>query len=554
MARWMMPKRELATPSLLRPERALLEASWIAALALLALNDHWLKHAGLLPSWLTGKLSDFAGLYVAPALLATLVRAHTRRAWLACHAAVFAGFAAINLDATCAAWCARWMHELGFDWRIVTDAEDLIAAPALFASWRWLTPAMTRPVLGASLRVRRVLEPGLFAFGMLCSMATSDDDGFYDISVSGPHLHNPSHDKVTVLVRPLRESIRLDCDVVAKDPGALIPEAAFDVARAYELDEHENVGLPWNSGDCAAVRLSGGALPPAIVFWKADDPFAHEVPPTYDSTDTWQPGVIVLVSKNHQLSSYHDEGGYLYEVQSTRPENAESCSVADEARRPAFSTDLPVGTLKLTSGDIGPDGCVALRTQRVITGPPSPAGAADADAGSLGDEDAGAQPEPVREPSSATYVCVPTGMFPFHRGDVVEINPDQREAGRPRLHMLQRDARGLPVTELDIVAIRDSDFVTPIDMRLQRRETCRYILDEQCAQTSVAAELAVKVGKQMVTLRAGDTEHVSAAGFAVDLALPIAQSRALLDTKCAGGSPLPGGDAELVAVMHWEGT
>lgn len=44
----------------------------LKALALLALNDHVLKGAGLLPGWLTGKLSDFTGLYFAPLLLAEL--------------------------------------------------------------------------------------------------------------------------------------------------------------------------------------------------------------------------------------------------------------------------------------------------------------------------------------------------------------------------------------------------------------------------------------------------------------------------------------------------
>jgi hypothetical protein len=42
-----------------------------AALSVLVLNDHWLKGAGLLPGWLTGKLSDFAGLIVAPILVTT---------------------------------------------------------------------------------------------------------------------------------------------------------------------------------------------------------------------------------------------------------------------------------------------------------------------------------------------------------------------------------------------------------------------------------------------------------------------------------------------------
>jgi hypothetical protein len=40
-------------------------AFWVA-LAVLALNDHYLEGAGLVPGWLTGKLSDFAGLVVAP--------------------------------------------------------------------------------------------------------------------------------------------------------------------------------------------------------------------------------------------------------------------------------------------------------------------------------------------------------------------------------------------------------------------------------------------------------------------------------------------------------
>lgn len=52
---------------------ALFTRVWpVAAMALVALNDHVLKGAGLLPGWLTGKLSDFAGLYFAPLLVAEL--------------------------------------------------------------------------------------------------------------------------------------------------------------------------------------------------------------------------------------------------------------------------------------------------------------------------------------------------------------------------------------------------------------------------------------------------------------------------------------------------
>src|SRR5262245_66476670 len=41
----------------------------LAAVLLLAVNDHLLKGWGLLPAWLTGKLSDFAGVFFFPLLL-----------------------------------------------------------------------------------------------------------------------------------------------------------------------------------------------------------------------------------------------------------------------------------------------------------------------------------------------------------------------------------------------------------------------------------------------------------------------------------------------------
>ena len=55
--------------------RALASPGFVLALVVLVLNDHVLKQA--YPGWVTGKLSDVAGLVVAPLLLAvplTLLR------------------------------------------------------------------------------------------------------------------------------------------------------------------------------------------------------------------------------------------------------------------------------------------------------------------------------------------------------------------------------------------------------------------------------------------------------------------------------------------------
>lgn len=83
----------------LSPRRALLRWPFLLALAVLLLNDHLLKGAGLLPGWLTGKLSDVAGLYVAPVVLAALIGIETRTgAWLVA-LVIGLGFTGLQLSA-----------------------------------------------------------------------------------------------------------------------------------------------------------------------------------------------------------------------------------------------------------------------------------------------------------------------------------------------------------------------------------------------------------------------------------------------------------------------
>ena len=65
----------VANAAPLEPWRALRHPLWWMALVLLLANDHVPTGAGLLPAALTGKLSDVAGLVVAPALLATILGA-----------------------------------------------------------------------------------------------------------------------------------------------------------------------------------------------------------------------------------------------------------------------------------------------------------------------------------------------------------------------------------------------------------------------------------------------------------------------------------------------
>lgn len=134
----------------------------IACLAILALNDWVLKPTDL-PRWLTGKLSDFAGLAVFP-LVATAAFDVTlnliwrfgvdvdftlRRAKLAVAIALTGGvFACMKLVPDVAIAVA---NTLGFAFghaHVMPDPTDLVALPALAFSWWWGTKTIARGSYG----------------------------------------------------------------------------------------------------------------------------------------------------------------------------------------------------------------------------------------------------------------------------------------------------------------------------------------------------------------------------------------------------------------------
>jgi hypothetical protein len=164
----------------LDPRRALLHPVWWCALALMALNDHVWKSGGVLPGLVTGKLSDFSGLLVAPAALAVLVGARSRLQLATLHLAVGVWFAAMNLHAPFAATWAELTRWLPFTpWRPIVDSEDPIALPMLCVSWRVLVPAMAREP-GLRLRWREALQVAALGIGATFLLASepAEPDNF----------------------------------------------------------------------------------------------------------------------------------------------------------------------------------------------------------------------------------------------------------------------------------------------------------------------------------------------------------------------------------------
>jgi hypothetical protein len=134
----------------------------LVCLAILFVND-WVLKPSELPRWLTGKLSDFAGLAVFP-LVATAafdlvlyaawkVGANvdfTLRRWKLATAIALTGgvFAVMKVVPEVALAIARTIGVVFGPTRIMPDPTDLVALPALAFAWWFGTKALRRGAYG----------------------------------------------------------------------------------------------------------------------------------------------------------------------------------------------------------------------------------------------------------------------------------------------------------------------------------------------------------------------------------------------------------------------
>ncbi|WP_143120928.1 hypothetical protein [Streptosporangium canum] len=129
----------------------------VVATIVLLINDHVLK--ALWPGLVTGKLSDVAGLLVAPPLLA-LVRVPALGATIA----TGTGFVLVKTTATGAALASQAWTLFAGPSRVLADPTDLVALPALGLAWlvsrRCRADHAGRPRGGGGQRQRRHRRTG----------------------------------------------------------------------------------------------------------------------------------------------------------------------------------------------------------------------------------------------------------------------------------------------------------------------------------------------------------------------------------------------------------
>ncbi len=250
------------------------EPCFVTALVLLLLNDHWWKGAALLPELVTGKLSDFCGLIVAPVLCATVVSArHPRLRWAAFSLPVVV-FAAINVSADIAELWDRCLGMTGLSWHTTSDVADLVALGVLpLSAWLVIRPPQRgRPSTGLGIRLQ---ERGLLLVSAIACVATGPIE---ESPRCEAYLANATQRSLDVAWRRFNGS--WPCHDASIDPERLLVEEAFGERQRRSLKPLEGVALgacesrtdPAPTSGCGAALVEVEGMPTLRVSWTDLEP------------------------------------------------------------------------------------------------------------------------------------------------------------------------------------------------------------------------------------------------------------------------------------------
>ncbi|WP_434045339.1 MULTISPECIES: hypothetical protein [Sorangium] len=473
--------------------RSLLHPLWLGALALLVLNDHALKGSGLLPGWLTGKLSDFAGLLVAPAVLAALLRVSSRRGFLGAHLATGAVFSAIKLAPAAARAVEALMALTPLPWRITVDPTDLIALPMLFLSYRVLGEAARGPEPARRPIAHRL---ALMA-GSLACVATSRAPepepcgGTNGCVPPAPQelaslvIGNTTETEQLIRVRRLRASVRVDCGVLLADPTGALSRELFADAETWLIQPGR--ALPLGNAGCDAYLIDAGGLPLTLLAWSATQ-FPEQVLTT--STQNPQPARVIALQRAGARLELAEHPAVFDAPPVEPPPPAGACSPSVEGSRLDWTVRDEV-TAVVASVTSSPDGCHAI---------------------ALGPD------------KRVFYLCMPAEALPIQAGDIVSLRSVMITGGLyPELRQgEQARARGVAIESeaYAVVALQGNVLARP--WMLDRGATARDFTVElqpiagcggfHDACGSLVAPLEVSLLGEgisgVVSLRAGESEEL----------------------------------------------
>ncbi|MEZ4339532.1 MAG: hypothetical protein R3B82_23155 [Sandaracinaceae bacterium] len=371
-----------------------------AALALLVVNDHWLKGADLLPGWLTGKLSDVAGLIVAPIVLSVLMRARTERRRALAFALVGGWFAAANLFAPVAAATSEVASWVGLSWRFWVDPTDLVALAVMPLAWGLARRQTSARALGERLAL---------GFGVAACVASPPADPQW---TTDAFLVNDTGRAIELHVRWVESAV--DCDAVQSRYAAALPRDVFGAGTTFIVRADATLpldrglatsggGSPWDvmaeatphDGGCDVAMISADGLPETIVFWTGLS--AHVIPDVIENDDdrlAVQDGLRLVNGGEDAPLALENGPGYFHDAPVDVYDGGATCR--DYGSITGFDwSELPTWTNHAVRlADVRPtvDGCVALSLESLD-----------------------------RTATQSAFLCVPPEDFPFLPNSVVRV-------------------------------------------------------------------------------------------------------------------------------------
>lgn len=285
------------------PSQSILSPLWIFALGVLIFNDHFLKAA-----WgnaLTGKLSDFAGLFLAPVLFAFILGVKTKRGLQLCGLVIGVVFGAINLFPTFATF---WDGALSivYPYATTVDPTDLVALIIIPIGIFWFSSDKTSPK-------KDIYFGRMLAFaGIAASLASTnpDDEELIPMESSIVSIYNQSNEMHILRIRALKPNITLDCDVILKSPEKYLGAEFFGEPTEWLLQSGQQIPIRSEQGDvtCDAALVESETLPDVIVFWTGDlevksYPFDFDIPRTIPADPQT---LIIQADYPKDTADFHD--------------------------------------------------------------------------------------------------------------------------------------------------------------------------------------------------------------------------------------------------------
>ena len=496
----------------------LLHPLWWGALLVLITNDHFLKTAGLLPPWMTGKLSDFAGLIVAPVLAAHLLRARGPRVRALVYLAVVSPFVVINLSSDAARVFEIFTVMIGVPWSVVTDPTDLIALAVLPAAWR----LEARPLR------RRVVERCAVLVGTVACLASSPPrpPAWFTKSFA----LNKTGRAIDLRVRWVDAEI--DCDALEGQAGRALSLKAFGEGRTFTLPPDETIALDRTAlftggstqaadrradDECDAMLLQTDGMADTVVFRRGLE--AHRVPVSWTDEDEKEDeeeetfdrrGLLLLTSRGDTIEGTSTDGLEVAPL-TARFEPSSCASVA--AQRFQWSELSFLAEHTLRDVNVGPDGCVALQFEGT---------------------------------TRTRYLCVPAEEFPFAPGDHISMEQTTSDTGR-RLKIVRRETSERPAVEM---------ILTTGARAIQETAAEGEVIDLSCDGErlpcgSYSQPVAVELqGGVRLVQGVGVDLPATASGDSVRMVLGRAERFVVGATSCGAGQDRVGALVDLMIVKR----